>query len=209
MINNRLVSFEGPEGCGKSTQIEILCKKLKDRGEDVLSVREPGGTELGESIRKIVQSNSLSDLSDNSELLLFMSSRAQLVNQLILPALNDGKWVLCDRFIDSSIAYQGYARGGDINFIQRLNNYATQGLAPSTTFFLDLDIDICLERLDNRYRIKNYEKDRIEMESSEFHNQVINGYRRLAKQEKKRFFRIDANQNIEHIADQIFNFLKR
>ena len=184
MINNRLISFEGPEGCGKSTQIEILCKKLKDRGEDVLSVREPGGTDLGESIRKIVQSNSLSDLSDNAELLLFMSSRAQLVNQLILPALNNGKWVLCDRFIDSSVAYQGYARGGDINFIKRLNEYATQGLAPSTTFFLDLDLDICLERLNNRCSITNYEKDRIEMESSEFHNQVINGYRRLAKEEK-------------------------
>lgn len=208
MINNRLISFEGPEGCGKSTQIEILCKKLKDRGEDVLSVREPGGTDLGESIRKIVQSNSSSDLSDNAELLLFMSSRAQLVNQLILPALNNGKWVLCDRFIDSSVAYQGYARGGDINFIQRLNEYATQGLAPSTTFFLDLDLDICLERLNNRCSITNYEKDRIEMESSEFHNQVINGYRRLAKEEK-RFFRIDANQNKEYIADQIFNFLKR
>ena len=208
MINNRLISFEGPEGCGKSTQIEILCKKLKDRGEDVLSVREPGGTDLGESIRKIVQSNSLSDLSDNAELLLFMSSRAQLVNQLILPALNNGKWVLCDRFIDSSVAYQGYARGGDINFIQRLNKYATQGLAPSTTFFLDLDLDICLERLNNRCSITNYEKDRIEMESSEFHNQVINGYRRLAKEEK-RFFRIDANQNKEYIADQIFNLLKR
>ena len=208
MINNRLISFEGPEGCGKSTQIEILCKKLKDSGEDVLSVREPGGTDLGESIRKIVQSNSLLDLSDNAELLLFMSSRAQLVNQLILPALNNGKWVLCDRFIDSSVAYQGYARGGDINFIQRLNEYATQGLAPSTTFFLDLDLDICLERLNNRCSITNYEKDRIEMESSEFHNQVINGYRRLAKEEK-RFFRIDANQNKEYIADQIFNFLKR
>ena len=208
MINNRLISFEGPEGCGKSTQIEILCKKLKDRGEDVLSVREPGGTDLGESIRKIVQSNSLSDLSDNAELLLFMSSRAQLVNQLILPALNNGKWVLCDRFIDSSVAYQGYARGGDINFIKSLNEYATQGLAPSTTFFLDLDLDICLERLNNRCSITNYEKDRIEMESSEFHNQVINGYRRLAKEEK-RFFRIDANQNKEYIADQIFNFLKR
>ena len=208
MINNRLISFEGPEGCGKSTQIEILCKRLKDRGEDVLSVREPGGTNLGESIRKIVQSNSSSELSDNAELLLFMSSRAQLVNQLILPALNNGKWVLCDRFIDSSVAYQGYARGGDINFIQRLNEYATQGLAPSTTFFLDLDLDICLERLNNRCSITNYEKDRIEMESSEFHNQVINGYRRLAKEEK-RFFRIDANQNKEYIADQIFNFLKR
>lgn len=208
MINNRLISFEGPEGCGKSTQIEILCKKLKDRGEDVLSVREPGGTDLGESIRKIVQSNSISDLSDNAELLLFISSRAQLVNQLILPALNNGKWVLCDRFIDSSVAYQGYARGGDINFIKRLNEYATQGLAPSTTFFLDLDLDICLERLNNRYSITNYEKDRIEMESSEFHNQVINGYRRLAKEEK-RFFRINANQNKEYIADQIFNLLKR
>ena len=208
MINNRLISFEGPEGCGKSTQIEILCKKLKDRGEDVLSVREPGGTDLGESIRKIVQSNSISDLSDNAELLLFISSRAQLVNQLILPALNNGKWVLCDRFIDSSVAYQGYARGGDINFIKRLNEYATQGLAPSTTFFLDLDLNICLERLNNRYSITNYEKDRIEMESSEFHNQVINGYRRLAKEEK-RFFRINANQNKEYIADQIFNLLKR
>ena len=208
MITNRLISFEGPECCGKSTQIEILLKKLKDRGEDVLSVREPGGTDLGESIRKIIQSNNLSDLSDNAELLLFISSRAQLVNQLILPALNNGKWVLCDRFIDSSVAYQGYARGGDINFIKSLNEYATQGLAPSTTFFLDLDLDICLERLNNRCSITNYEKDRIEMESSEFHNQVINGYRRLAKEEK-RFFRIDANQNKENIADKIFNFLKR
>ena len=208
MINTRLISFEGPEGCGKSTQIKILCEKLKDIGENVLSVREPGGTDLGESVRKIVQSKSSSDLSDNSELLLFMSSRAQLVNQLILPALNDGKWVLCDRFIDSSIAYQGYARGGDINFIQRLNEYATQGLVPSTTFFLDLDLDICLKRLNNRCSITNHEKDRIEMENSEFHNQVINGYRQLANQEK-RFLRIDANQNKQLIANQIYNSLKR
>ena len=108
MINRRLISFEGPEGSGKSTQIKYLSERLIDMGEQVISVREPGGTHLGESIRLKLQAKDSAGLSNTAELLLFMSSRAQLVEEIILPALHEGKWVLCDRFIDSSVAYQGY-----------------------------------------------------------------------------------------------------
>lgn len=206
MINRRLISFEGPEGSGKSTQIKYLSDKLIEMGEQVISVREPGGTHLGESIRQSLQAKDPAGLSNTAELLLFMSSRAQLVNEIILPALHEGKWVLCDRFIDSSVAYQGYGRGGDIDLIERLNCYATQGLFPSLTVLLELNIRTCFERLTRRYSEINGEKDRIESESLDFHQRVIDGYRMLSTTED-RFKSMDGSQDPDVIADNIFQWI--
>lgn len=206
MITRRLISFEGPEGSGKSTQIKYLSEKLIEMGEQVISVREPGGTHLGESIRQILQATDSVGLSDTAELLLFMSSRAQLVKEIILPALHEGKWVLCDRFIDSSVAYQGYGRGGDIELIDRLNCYATQGLLPSLTVLLELDVSTCFDRLINRYSEIDGKKDRIESESLEFHQRVIDGYRKLSETEN-RFKSIDGSQDPDVIADNILQWI--
>ena len=208
MINRRLISFEGPEGSGKSTQIKYLSERLIDMGEQVISVREPGGTHLGESIRLKLQAKDSAGLSNTAELLLFMSSRAQLVEEIILPALHEGKWVLCDRFIDSSVAYQGYGRGGDIDLINRLNFYATQGLFPSLTVLLELNINTCFERLTRRYSEINSEKDRIESESLDFHQRVIDGYRILSTTEN-RFKSIDGSQDPDVIADKIFQWIMK
>ena len=208
MINRRLISFEGPEGSGKSTQIKYLSEKLIDMGEQVISVREPGGTHLGESIRLKLQANDSAGLSNTAELLLFMSSRAQLVEEIILPALHEGKWVLCDRFIDSSVAYQGYGRGGDIDLINRLNCYATKGLFPSLTVLLELNISTCFKRLTRRYSEINSEKDRIESESLDFHQRVIDGYRMLSTTEN-RFKSIDGSQDPDAIADNIFQWIMK
>ena len=208
MINRRLISFEGPEGSGKSTQIKYLSERLIDMGEQVISVREPGGTHLGESIRLKLQAKDSAGLSNTAELLLFMSSRAQLVEEIILPALHEGKWVLCDRFIDSSVAYQGYGRGGDIDLINRLNFYATQGLFPSLTVLLELNINTCFERLTRRYSEINSEKDRIESESLDFHQRVIDGYRMLNATEN-RFKSIDGSQDLDVIADNIFQWIMK
>ena len=202
MINRRLISFEGPEGSGKSTQIKCLSEKLKEMGEQVICVREPGGTQLGESIRQILQATDLPPLSNASELLLFMSSRAQLVNDVIRPALQGGKWVLCDRFVDSSLAYQGYGRGGDIGLIERLNGYATKGLLPSLTILLELNVNTCFERLARRYSEIEGEKDRIESESIEFHQRIIDGYLIMSAKED-RFKSIDGNQDPGVIADEV------
>ena len=206
MINRRLISFEGPEGSGKSTQIKYLSERLIDMGEQVISVREPGGTHIGESIRRKLQAKDSTGLSDTTELLLFMSSRAQLVKEIILPELQEGKWVLCDRFVDSSVAYQGYGRGGDIDLINRLNCYATQGLFPSLTVLLELNISTCFERLTRRYSEIKGEKDRIESESLDFHQRVIDGYRMLSTTEN-RLKSIDGSQDPDAIADKIFQLI--
>ena len=208
MINRRLISFEGPEASGKSTQIKYLSERLIDMGEQVISVREPGGTHLGESIRLKLQAKDSAGLSNTAELLLFMSSRAQLVEEIILPALHEGKWVLCDRFIDSSVAYQGYGRGGDIDLINRLNFYATQGLFPSLTVLLELNISNCFERLTRRYSEINSEKDRIESESLDFHQRVIDGYRMLSTN-GNRFKTINGSQDPEIIANKIFQWIMK
>lgn len=180
-----LITFEGLDGCGKSTQMELLAEALRARGYVVLVTREPGGTPLGEAIRSLLLDPRHHGMSARTEALLYAAARAQLVEQVIRPALEDGQVVLCDRYLDSSLAYQGYGRGLGVDDILMLNVWGTQGLFPDLTLFLDLEDSARAGRLAAV-------PDRLEAEDDEFHQRVEEGYRQLLVQHRHRIRRIDA-----------------
>lgn len=197
-----LISFEGPEGSGKSTQINLLSNYLEAQNINYICIREPGGTLLSEEIREILKSDLYSDLSKESELLLFLASRSQLVNQIIKPSLLKNKFVLCDRYIDSTLAYQGYGRQISLKNIELLNNFTTGGLEPNITFLLQLDVHNSLERINKRYKETSSTLDRIEKEEKFFHQRVHDGYNEIAKN-NKRVIKINAMQSIDVISKKI------
>ncbi|MBR4317184.1 MAG: dTMP kinase [Kiritimatiellae bacterium] len=191
MTRGRFITFEGPEGAGKSTHLKALAEKLKARGIPVLTTREPGGTLLGELVRKILQFNEAGEAPvPTAELLLFLASRAQLVNNVILPALERGEWVLSDRFCDSTFAYQGYGRGMDVAELRAINAFATQNLMPDVTLLLDIPQTESRQRVADRQG----QADRFEQERDTFHLRLAEGFRELAKQEPQRIRRIDSTQ---------------
>ncbi len=205
-MQGRFITFEGPEGSGKSTQIRLLAERLESEGLDVICAREPGGTATGEAIRNILQHDAANEpLADRAELLLFTASRAQLMNQVILPSLAKGSWVLCDRFIDSTMAYQGYARGMDLDVLGRINEFAIYGRKPDLTILLDLSVERGFERLAERYADGAGAADRFEREAQAFHLRVRDGYRRLAEQEPSRFCMVDADQAVESVAQEVWD----
>jgi len=208
-MNGKFITFEGPEGCGKSTQIKLLAEKLEAQGIKVACTREPGGTATGEAIRNILQHNAAGEtLGDRAELLLFTASRAQLMDQVVLPALGRGEWVLCDRFIDSTMAYQGFARGMDIATLDRINDFAIDSRNPDLTLLLDLDVEKGFQRLEERYSDGNETHDRFEREARDFHHRVRDGYHKLAQREPERFRIIDADQIIDEVASNVWNAVK-
>ena len=192
------LTFEGIDGCGKTTQLQLLAAELERRGLIVQTTREPGGTALAENLRDFLL-HSRDALDARAELLLFGASRAQHVSEVIRPALLGGKWVLSDRFADSSEAYQGAGLGLDADFIRAMNAFATGNLAPDLTFFLDVAPEIALERRQNQ----NLQNDRIEARGMEFQSQVRAAYLEIARRESARFVVLDANQNPAEIAAQI------
>jgi len=198
------ITFEGPEGAGKTTQIRLLKEYLQKKGIIVLETREPGGTPLAEKLRDIVKYHTLEEpISDKTEVLLFTASRAQHINYFIKPAIKAGKTVLCDRFIDSTIAYQGYARGGDIDFLNILNNYAISNCEPDITFLLDISQEDGFDRIYERNDI-NQSKDRIEMSGNVFHKKVRLGFLELEKK-YSRIKKINGEDTINNIHNQIIN----
>jgi len=199
----KLISFEGGEGTGKSTQIKLLEKSLKLAGFKVLILREPGSSAVSEDIRKILLSEKNSEISHMAELLLYEAARAQLCDEVIRPALEAGLVVLCDRFYDSTTAYQGYGRGLDIDEIKRLNLLATGGLVPDFTFVLDIDPKIGLARARNTGT-----PDRLESEKLQFHQKVRKGFLAIAKEEPQRVHVISATHEPQFIADHIRELLK-
>lgn len=208
-MSGKFITFEGPEGSGKSTQVRLLAEKLEVQGIEVSSTREPGGTETGEAIRNILQHDAVDEcLGERAELLLFTASRAQLMKQVILPALERGAWVLCDRFIDSTLAYQGFARGMDIDTLGRINDFAIHGRKPDLTLLLDLDIERGFERLEDRYANGAGAADRFEREARDFHHRVREGYHKLAQREPKRFRIVNTDPPIHTISDEIWNLVK-
>ena len=205
----KLVTFEGPEGCGKSTQIKRLAEQLEAQGIKVVCSREPGGTATGEAIRNILQHDAVGEpLGERAELLLFAASRAQLMDQVVLPALERGEWVLCDRFIDSTMAYQGFARGMDIAALDRINDFAIHGRKPDLTLLLDLDIGRGFQRLEKRYADGKGSADRFEREARDFHLRVRDGYHKLAEREPARFRIIDSDRTIDEVASTVWNTVK-
>jgi dTMP kinase len=205
MMQGRFITFEGPEGCGKSTQLGVLYEKLAGQGIEVLKTREPGGTATGEQIRGLLQHDAAGErLAERAELLLFTASRAQLMDQVIIPALEKGVWVLCDRFIDSTMAYQGYARGMDIGMLDRINDFAICERRPDLTILLDLEVERGFQRLEERYADGNGSHDRFERETLDFHRRVRDGYHRLAENNPERFRIIHADQPVKTVAADVW-----
>jgi len=191
------ISFEGPDGSGKSTQIRLLTEYCREKGLEAVTVREPGGTAISEKIRDIILDKKNSEMSPVAEALLYAASRAQLVEQIIRPALEEGKMVLSDRFMDSSIAYQCYGRGlGD--GVRIINEFAVRDLQPDLTFFLDLDPVKGKQRV-----LKEGEPDRLESEAMTFHRAVYEGYKKLSLIYPQRFVTVDADRPIGDIASDI------
>ena len=197
------ITFEGIDGCGKSTQTALCKTWLEELGRNVLLVREPGGTKIGERIRELLLDKKNSSMAPMTELFLFEAARAQIVEETIKPALSEGTIVICDRFFDSSYAYQGCARGLGPEMVSRLNMDATGGLAPDITFFLDISVEGAIKRRNTR----GEEKDRIESAGDSFQEKVREGFIRAAS-EDKRIVTVDASADPETIFKQIQDKIK-
>lgn len=199
-MSGLFITFEGGEGSGKSTQLRLLATYLRTRGEEVVETRDPGGTAIGKEIRTLLLSRESGAMSAVAELLLYEASRAQLVREVIKPALARGAVVACDRFTDSTVAYQGFGRGLDLDLIRRLNRLAADGLTPDLTILLDLDPGLGLGRSGRSGRSDAVSRDRIEAEPLAFHERVRTGYLEAARREPDRFRVIDASLTAPEIA---------
>lgn len=205
-MKRRFITFEGPEGSGKSTQARLLGERLKSMGYEVLMTREPGGTRTGEAIRDIVQHDSTGEqIYMGTEIFLYSAARAQLVRQVIIPALKRGSYVLSDRFADSTTVYQGYGRGLDIETIEKINSFAIGEAVPDITFLLDMRVEEGFARINKDRR----ELDRMEREPREFHERVRNGYLELAKRHHERFYVVDASLEPGQVEVQIRDALRK
>ncbi|HZK23674.1 MAG TPA: dTMP kinase [Atopostipes sp.] len=194
------ITVEGPDGAGKSTLIQRLEKKLlEELTVPLVRTREPGGSEIAEKIREVILDPKNTAMDDRTEALLYAASRRQHIMEKIKPSLAEGKVVLCDRFVDSSIAYQGAGRGIGVEEVATLNRFATEDLTPDITLYLDVDAQVGLNRIASKN--SNREKDRLELEAISFHNRVRNAYKVLLKKHPERIQLIDASQN----ADDVFN----
>ena len=192
------ITMEGPDGSGKSTQIELLRDYLSHKGYDIIVCREPGGTPISEAVRQVILNKDFTEMGNMTELLLYASARAQLVEEVIRPAINAGKVVICDRFVESSVVYQGIARGMGIDLVYDVNRFAIGDTMPDITFFIDVDAQTGIAR-----KKKQEELDRMEREALDFHIKVVEGYRKLAAMNSGRIHRIDGNLSIEEIHRQI------
>lgn len=196
--------MEGPDGSGKTTQIDLLKKFLESKGYDIIITREPGGTEISEAIRNIILNPEFKEMSHMTELLLYASARAQLVNQVIKPALEEGKAVICDRFVESSAVYQGIGRGLGVETVYEVNSYALGNVKPKLTIFMDLDAEEGIKRKRNQAEL-----DRMEMEDLSFHKRVVEGYRQLAQIYPERIVPMNATLPIEEIHSMIVEEVKK
>ena len=209
MTTGKFISFEGGEGCGKSTQVKKLKAALEAQGIEVVLTREPGGTPLAEKIRSLLKDEEEDAPCDRAELLLFLAARAQLVRNVIRPALAAGKWVVSDRFSDSTFAYQGYGRGLDLGAIANANDFATGGLRPDLTLWLDVEPEVAAARMRSRETATNTAADRIERAGAEFHARLRAGFAALAAAEPERIVKIDASGSPEAVAEAVWKSIAR
>lgn len=209
MACGKFITFEGGEGCGKSTQVKRLKERLETSGIEVLLTREPGGTWLSEEIRHLIKDQNTDAPCDRSELLLFLAARAQLVRNVIRPALAAGKWVISDRFSDSTIAYQGYGRGLPLDVLHAANDFACEGLVPDLTFLLEVSPATAVARRNHREAMTNTTADRIELAGDDFHNRLRQGFAELAKANPERIVVIDANGSPDEVWSSVWKSMKR
>ncbi len=196
------ISLEGIEGTGKTTQSRLLSEVLIEKGYEVVLTHEPGGTAIGDRIREILLHVNHGAMSYMTELLLYNAARAQHISEKILPAIKAGKIVITDRFIDSTVAYQGYGRGIDIQLIKSINNIATEGVKPDLTIIFDLDVETGMKRNRGINKI-----DRLELEDIEFHRKVRDGYLKIANEEPQRIKVIDASTSIEDVRAKVWEII--
>ena len=197
------ITFEGVEGAGKSVQVGLLASRLREKGYEIVVVREPGGTRIGEEIRNITHNRENVDLTAVAEGYLMAASRSQLVREIIRPALNEGKIVLADRFFDSSLAYQGYGRNLGEEEIFKLNQLALDSVFPDLTVFLDLIPEAGFSRRNGTRKI-----DRLDLQQKDFYERVYQGYKKLAEKYSKRYFVVDSSKPIEEVTDKIWEKVK-
>ena len=194
MSKGIFITMEGPDGSGKSTQIELLKQYLTESGKEVLITREPGGTKISEAVREVILNKDFTEMSPMTEMLLYASARAQLIAELVGPALDEGKAVISDRFVDSSLVYQGMARGLGVDTVYEVNKLAIGKYMPDVTFLLDLPAEVGISRKKDQKEL-----DRMELESVEFHKKVAQGYRDMAAKFPERIKTIDATLPIDEI----------
>ena len=206
MRKSWFITFEGPDGSGKTTVSNMVYDRLVKEGYDVILTREPGGIEIAEQIRNVVLDPKNTAMDPKTEALLYAASRMQHLSERVLPALEEGKVVICDRFLDSSLAYQGYARGIGFDDVLRANSFALDYL-PGLTVFIDVTPDVALKRLSGRDKT-----DRLDLEKNDFHQRVYEGYHEVMKMYPKRVVRVDGNQELECVVkdciDVVLNYLK-
>ena len=205
MVNGTLISFEGPEGAGKSSVLEAILPLLEEKGIPFITTREPGGVDIAEKIRQVILDPDHTSMDAKTELLLYIASRRQHLVERVLPALAAGKVVLMDRFIDSSVAYQGYGRGLSVEDIEWLNQFATDGLKPDLTLYFDLDVEEGLARIAKN---KEREVNRLDLEGLELHQKVRQGYLALSEKEPERIVKIDASQSFEAVFADVLAVLE-
>lgn len=195
-MNGLFITFEGGECSGKTTIINEICKALEEQGIEYISTREPGGIDIAEQIRNIILDVNNTKMTEETEALLYAASRMQHLKERVIPAINEGKIVICDRFLDSSLAYQGYARGLGIESILRINHFALDHL-PDLTLFIDVKPEVALKRLINRDKT-----DRLDLESMKFHEDVYEGYIKVCQMYPDRIVKIDGCRNLEIICKE-------
>ena len=190
------ITFEGPDGCGKTTQIALLSDFLEEQGYTVLVTREPGGTKIGELVRDVLHNPQNEEMAFRTEILLYSASRAQLVEQVIRPALTEGKVILCDRFFDSTLAYQGYGRGLDLSDLAQITQFAVGGLVPDMTIYIDIEPDVGLRR---RQADTDAEWNRLDALELAFHERVHLGYLALIEKDPDRWIKINGDQPVDTV----------
>jgi dTMP kinase len=208
----RFITFEGGDGSGKTTQLKALEGYLTERGKSCIATREPGGTSLGNLIRQVLLEVGKQPITSPTELFLYLADRAQHIHEVIIPAIEQGKVILCDRHTDSTLAYQGYGRGIDLRLLRSLNDIASQGIKPDLTFLFDCPVEIGLSRtLRRQFQATTGagREDRFEREKVEFHKRVREGFLELARAEPYRFRIIDAARSVEEIAHEVKNIIDR
>lgn len=204
MSKGLFITFEGIDGCGKSTQLREIAQKLSADSLPVVVTREPGGTAIAEKIREILISPQNSEMVNECELLMYLAARAQHVREKILPALQGGSIVLCDRFQEATFAYQGFGRNIPLDFLKQVNFFATGGLVPDCTFIFDISVDLSYARMQKMNKIK----DRLEQNDRSFYERISAGYRFLAEAEPQRVLLIDGSRPVEEISEVVYNRLK-
>lgn len=198
-MDGLFITFEGPDGSGKTTQLKLLADYLSQNGQDVITTREPGGTFISDKIRQILLDPEHKELNDHTEILLYAASRAQHVHEKILPALEKGKIVLCDRYIDASIAYQAYGLGIDKDIVMEINRFASSNLQPQRTYFIEVSPEIGMQRLNKRDQKDFAGLDRIEQKNIVYHERVLEGFRKIAIENSDRILKINGDNSIEGI----------